>query len=233
MTDRTPTNRRFGFGLVLVFLGLIFLLDNLNLIPYDIAHYLFSWQGILLIIGTAFLISGKNRIPGVILISIGVLFLLPDILNYDWFRPRVYWPLVLIVVGLFLIARRQQQAAAPARTDENDMDVIDDMNIFGGGEVVLASKSFKGGESFAMFGGSTYNLTRSQLDPNGATLDIFAMFGGSTFIVPADWNVKVEVNAIFGGFADKRTPNEQSVNSDQKLVITGTVIFGGGEVKSF
>ena len=233
MREGRSPNKRFGFGLVLVLLGMIFLADNLDLIPRGIARHLFDWQGILIIIGSAFLISGKNRTPGIIMISVGVFFLLPEIFDYYWFRPRIYWPLILIIVGLILIARRQQQSGYPKRTPENEMDVLDDVSIFGGSEVVIASQNFKGGKSTAIFGGSTFNMTKAALDDQGATLDVFFMFGGSTFIVPAEWKVKVDVTAIFGGFSDKRTPTESAAAETKKLIVTGLVLFGGGEIKSF
>ena len=47
----TPTrNNRSGFGIVLIILGTLFLLRNLDLIPFNILNYMFSWQGILIII---------------------------------------------------------------------------------------------------------------------------------------------------------------------------------------
>ena len=60
------------------------------------------------------------------------------------------------------------------------------------------------------------------------------MFGGSTFIVPENWNVRVEVTSIFGGFADKRSLAADTViDNSRTLVIKGIIFFGGGEVKSF
>jgi len=58
-----------------------------------------------------------------------------------------------------------------------------------------------------------------------------ALFGGSSLIVPSDWNVKVEVFNIFGGYVDRRMSNQ--VDYNKTLVIKGVTIFGGGDVKSF
>ena len=61
------------------------------------------------------------------------------------------------------------------------------------------------------------------------------MFGGSTFIVPPDWNVRVEVTPLFGGFTDKRAASTQDTgvkDPRKELFITGFVMFGGGEVKN-
>jgi predicted membrane protein len=65
-------------------------------------------------------------------------------------------------------------------------------------------------------------------------LDTFSLFGGTTIIVPAGWNVKVEVVSVFGGFSDKRERMPNLVFDQEKtLQIKGVAIFGGGEVKSF
>ncbi len=64
-------------------------------------------------------------------------------------------------------------------------------------------------------------------------LNVTAIFGGSTIIVPRDWNVIMNVTPIFGGFSNKirREPN-LVVDQTRTLIIKGTAIFGGGEVKS-
>ena len=55
-------------------------------------------------------------------------------------------------------------------------------------------------------------------------------------LLPEDWIVKIKVQSFFGGFNDKRNYKIKDVNSDDtspRLIIQGTVIFGGGEIKSY
>jgi hypothetical protein len=56
------------------------------------------------------------------------------------------------------------------------------------------------------------------------------IFGGSKFIVPEDWDVKMEVTTVFGGFSDKRHRSIVVPDASRKLVIRGEAIFGGGEL---
>jgi hypothetical protein len=59
------------------------------------------------------------------------------------------------------------------------------------------------------------------------------MFGGSTIVVPADWDIKIDVVAVFGGFSDKRYKSKEIPGtSNKRLYIKGLVVFGGGEIKS-
>ena len=231
---RTGQDKRIGIGVVLIGLGGLFLLSNLGLIPWEIRHYLFSWQGILIIIGSAFLISKPDKMPGIILVSIGVFFLIPKILDVPWFSMSTFWPLVLIVIGIVFILRQRGQDPFLRSNKESDIDVLDDINIFGGGEVVISSQDFKGGKVTSIFGGANYNMISTKLAEPPVVIDVFAAFGGCTFEVPADWNVRVEVTSVFGGFSDSRKPSSQTVIDTTKvLIIKGTVLFGGGEIKSY
>jgi hypothetical protein len=61
------------------------------------------------------------------------------------------------------------------------------------------------------------------------------MFGGTTILVPEGWDIKIKVVSILGGFSDKHKGkiSDKENTNDNKLVIKGLVIFGGGEIKSF
>ncbi len=101
----TPTrNNRSGFGIVLIILGTLFLLRNLDLIPFNILNYMFSWQGILIIIGSVMLASRPDKSNGLVLITIGIFFMIPNIWHIPGFQMRTWWPLILIVLGLVIMA---------------------------------------------------------------------------------------------------------------------------------
>ena len=58
------------------------------------------------------------------------------------------------------------------------------------------------------------------------------IFGGTKIIVPAHWEVKSDMTAIFGGIDDKRAPSP-TVDHSKVLVLDGTSIFGGIELVSY
>lgn len=227
-------NKRLFPGLLLIVIGTLFLLENVGIIPYEVKRYVFSWQGWIIMIGSVFLITRPNKPTGLIMITIGFFFLIPEILDVN-FDAHIYWPVILILLGVFFLVRHQRSSDSPrADKGESQMDWLDDTSVFGGGDVVVTSENFRGGRATYIFGGSTVNLSKAKLNEGKAIIDIFAMFGGCTFIVPSDWNVRVEVTAIFGGFSDKRKPNpDTAIDMKKELVIKGTVLFGGGEVKNF
>ena len=81
-------------------------------------------------------------------------------------------------------------------------------------------------------GGTEINCSQAEITGR-VKLDITQIFGGTKLIVPAHWTIKSTVTSIFGGFEDKRSPS--GINSDpgKVLVLDGTTIFGGIEIKSY
>jgi predicted membrane protein len=230
-------NRRMGFGIVLIVAGLLFLLENLGLIHFELWHRLRQWEVILIVIGTVILISDPKRKAGWILIMIGAFFLLPDLFYIPWYSTKLFWPVILIAVGFIYMMRQRGHSHNTPQGEKPDgsMDFIDDTNVFGGGDVIITANNFKGGKITSIFGGGNYDLTNAKLSAEPTVIDFFAMFGGGNFTVPADWNVKTEVTAIFGGFSDKRKTTLDPGTSDptKELYIKGFVLFGGGELKSY
>lgn len=112
-------------------------------------------------------------------------------------------------------------------------DFLDEVNVFGGSERKIYSKSFRGGEITSIFGGSTYDMLDCELADGKNVLECVNIFGGSKLIIPSHWKVHLEVVSIFGGFADKRRSAPIAFDEKNKeLFITGVAIFGGGEIKS-
>jgi predicted membrane protein len=115
-----------------------------------------------------------------------------------------------------------------------DEDSIDDLSMFGGGQRMINSQNFKGGKVTSIFGGSQFNLKGASLAKGRNVIDVLCLFGGSKFIVPRDWDIKVEITSIFGGFSYKRNTDPNVVYDPSKqLVFKGVVIFGGGEVQDY
>ena len=66
-----------------------------------------------------------------------------------------------------------------------------------------------------------------------AYLDVDVAFGGVKLIVPPHWDLKIDVTNIFAGVEDKRMYPQTSTDPSKVMVIKGSIIFGGLEIKSF
>ncbi|MDZ7633001.1 MAG: LiaF-related protein [Bacteroidales bacterium] len=96
------------------------------------------------------------------------------------------------------------------------------------------TENFQGGKITSIFGGGEVDLTRSSLAPDENVIEITCIFGGTTIIVPESWNIILDVTPILGGFSDSRKiRGDVMKDNTRSLAIRGTVIFGGGEIKSY
>ncbi|WP_163709868.1 LiaF transmembrane domain-containing protein [Mangrovibacterium lignilyticum] len=226
-------NRGFFAGVVFIAIGAVLILQRLNLIPWSLSDILISWQMLLIAIGALAMMKG-NRVMGVILIGLGTFFILPELFDVPYEVRRLYWPAMLVLIGVALVYR--QRGSGPSShqgTEGRDFDEFDDFVIFGGREIFINSKQLKGGRSMSVFGGIEYDLRQATLSPQGAVIDCTCLFGGTGLKVPLDWNVRNEVSTIFGAFTDKRGDTFQQGQFDpsKTIVLKGITLFGGVEIK--
>lgn len=227
-----PSTRRKSlvFGSLLLGFGLAWLLRNFGMMSDPVAEVIFSWQMIVIAVGVINVANGTGRGFGMVLILVGGFFLLSDIYDLPITFRRAFWPSLLILVGVFIMFGSRRLLTKKHRSANEGDDFIEEVAVFGGGERMVHSRNLKGGSIVAVFGGSTLDLTDVELAPGEPVIEVVAVFGGSTIIVPRDWNVKIDVFNIFGGYSDKRL--RSTINFDKTIVIKGVAVFGGGEIKS-
>jgi predicted membrane protein len=242
-------------GLFLLAIGGVLLLNQMG---FPFPDWLFNWHVLLICIGL--FVGLRHQFHGTawfILICIGGFFLMKDYdptLQVD----RYIWPAVLIGVGLLIIMRphrgpwrdrrwhkgmmwddwKKDWKHGPSDPDNDyrrggytSEDFLDSTAIFGGSHKRVVSKNFKGGDVTSIMGGTEIDLT--QADISGTVrLDVTQIMGGTKIIVPAHWEVRSQVTAIFAGFEDKRQ-QPAVLNPDKVLILEGTSIFGGIELRNF
>jgi len=227
------SRNRLALGVLLVLIGLVFLLDNLRLIPYELSYFLLSWKTLLIALGVIFLVGKKNKTSGYILILVGGFFLLPDILDVSYYRWKSYWPVLLIALGILIIYRQRLKKPFRRSGDEDQADLIDDMMLLGGGERKVASQNFRGGKVTAILGGSEYDFSQAKLAEERCEIEVFFFMGGCNFTIPEDWTVTTEVTSILGGFSDKRKIDAAKIPDPRKVIhFKGLALLGGGELRT-
>ena len=227
-------NNRAIIGVVLVLLGLFLVLRNTGVFPDFIEDIIFSWPMLLLTIGLVITIgSSGSKTSGIIVMAVGAFFLIPQIFR-ETFDINMFWPSIFIIIGIVFIFSKRKGWNAVTTTSQVGDDYIDYVHVFSGGERQVVSDNFRGGKVSAVFGGSEIDLTQSKLAPGVSELEIACVFGGTTIIVPDNWNVKIEVVPVLGGFGDERKLHPgRTIDLSRQLIIKGAVVFGGGEVKSY
>ncbi len=232
----------FWVGAIILIIGSLLLLHRADLL--DFPYWFFSWKTLLIGLG---LIIGINKgfqgIGWLVMILIGAFFLIDDIPGFPYDIDRYAIPVGIIIVGAFIVARSvmgsTSREAKKARwggdgiitSDDGGEDYFDLTTVFGGNKRKVFSKNFRGGETTCVFGGADIDL--SQADINGTVvIDIVQLFGGVKLIVPSNWELKSDVTAILGGVDDKRQ-SLQAYSGNKKLILTGFVMFGGVDIKSY
>jgi predicted membrane protein len=229
----TTTNPRFRLtgqliaGLVLAALGILFTLDNLEILRAR--DFLRFWPAVLVVVGISQVVQARSSagmIGGSIWILIGGV-MLGERLNLiaNIFR---FWPLLLIAVGGYVVwqSLNRREATPGERSDR-----VSAVAVLGGVDRRVLSSSFAGGDVTAFMGGGKLDLRESTL-PAGAEalLDVTAMMGGFEIKVPESWNVIVDIVPFMGGYEDKtRHPADPSA---PRLRVRGFVMMGGVEVRN-
>ena len=240
-------SKGMALGLILVVLGGILLAVNFGYLSAGIKTVIFSWPMIFVVIGI-FQIFHRHYFSSFIMFAIGAFFLLPKIATtFPELFPgigsnfaTVYWPILLIVAGLFFLLslvfpKKWTKCCSHWDQKENFVferngnDLYDKNVVFGNVEHIFLDEEFPGGEINAVFGGVTLDLRKTKLAEGDTLLEVNAVFGGITLYVPGDWYVITKFDSVMGGFEDKRRIQEP-IDKTKKLIIKGSCVFGGGEI---
>lgn len=258
-TNYPRHNGRIFAGLFLLLVGAAFMMRELSF-PF-LPEWLFTWPMILIAVGIYSGIRHDFRNPGwLIMIIIGGIFLADQVdIGFNFHRFLV--PMIIIAVGFVMIVRprryrrdrwegrdwgnrgcQQPNPAPPAnptqpsagqgpQAQQFSQDFFDSTSVFGGIKKVIVSKNFRGGDITCFMGGCEVDLTQADMQ-SPAVIDVTQIFGGTKLIVPSHWQVRTEMTAIFGSVEDKRQ-QPLSADTGKLVILKGTSIFGGIEIKNY
>jgi hypothetical protein len=141
-----------------------------------------------------------------------------------------FWPVLVVLFGLSVLAGRLRSRAAPV-----DGSVVDAVAIFGGVERTATSRAFRGATLTALFGGAELDLRDAAIvdADRPARITATAVFGDVEVIVPREWRVDLDVLPILGGAEDdrpRRARDEGAAPGAVDLIVTGTALFGAVSV---
>lgn len=219
---------------VCIAVGGLALLRNLDLLSHTFYSFMVSWQMLLIVLGITAILK-KKLVPGVILISVGLFF----ILQYsNWGLPSL-WPLWLIIAGVAILLFRRpkrpsvfkQQASGNAGNGMGEGFVFTDVT-FGSAKHIVLEPCFRGASLDVTFGGLVLDLRRTCLEEKETYIEIDATFSGVELFIPPYWNVVSELNTTLSGFEDKRLYSHIDIDYGHKLIIRGDIIFGSIYIKS-
>lgn len=223
----------FAWGGVILFVGVVLLLDHLGVISAE-GLWRF-WPMILVLAGIVNILDECRRMWGVILLGAGILLELGqfNVVHVTW---ALLWPMLVISAGLMLMwgSIRARKSGAGKVASPTGPGALNEMAVFSGIEKRVSSKSFTGGRVVAMFGGVELDLWQAEIEGDTAVLHIDAIFGGVELRVPDMWVISSEGQGIFGGYSDSthQHPPSDPAAARKTLIIRGAAIFGGVEIRN-
>jgi hypothetical protein len=96
--------------------------------------------------------------------------------------------------------------------------------------VRVRSKELRSGRLTAVLAGVTVDLRGAVLSPEGATIHLQSALSGIEILVPADWEVDCQVDAVWSGVSQHRW-GSSSGEARPRLRIVGMVVAGGLSVR--
>ncbi len=225
---------RVIFGLGVIGIGTLALLDNLNAFGMPLLRTF--WPLVLVLFGLSRIVWPRHAgswLVGLALVIVGSVMTAQN-LDLVSIRLRDWWPVFIILAGasilvrgLFPHYRREAFVDTPSTLEHGDRIAID--GSFSAVRQQNDSRAFKGGRIDMTFGGVELDLRQAVIDGPEAVLDISARFSGVELRVPREWQVVVEISPTLGGVDDKTVP---PMNPTQRLVLRGDAMFGGVEIKN-
>jgi hypothetical protein len=218
-------------GLLVVGMGVLFLLDNLDILNFR--HAIGFWPLVFIVAGCAALFGNGPRsgnYMGGVLIAVGVLMILGR-LGFFYISWGTLWPLVMIALGGLVLYRSLgpervvRDGVAAGTSPDNVVDIV---AVLGGFERRVSAPDFRGGEITAVMGGCALDLREASIVKE-AVINVFTIWGGINIKVPPDWTVVLNGTPLMGGFSEKTA---RPPDGSKRLVITGYAIMGGVEVRN-
>lgn len=222
-----PSFTRIATGIIIAALGLGMLAANLGVLDMSLQELWLKWWPLLVIVGGVliFINDIKSYLWALVVVTMGVLWQLQnlDILAVNpW---QLFWPLVIVAVGLSIVLRPNSRAKYEvSKKDQDDVTAV-----LGGSDKKYTSDNYLGTTTTVIMGGNKLDLRKVTIKKQ-AVISATVIMGGLEIIVPRNVTVRNETNAVLGGVEDK---SEQEVGkSAPTLVISGDVILGGIEIKN-
>jgi predicted membrane protein len=233
MSREHRSGHRVVFGILVILVGTLALLDNLRV--FDAREVIQFWPMVFVVFGVLKMLQAREapgRVLGGALVAIGVAITLRN-MGYITLRWRDWWPVLLIAGGLFVIVngrfgRKDAKALGAVEFKSSDDAAVDVGVLMSGVNMANATTDFKGGRVSAIAGGVELDLRNASIQ-SGAVLDVFVFMGGIEIKVPGDWSVVCNCSPILGGVDNKTVP---PANATKRLVVTGQVVMGGVEVRN-
>jgi predicted membrane protein len=219
---------RILWGIVLIALGTVFALNELEIVSINI--FFDGWWTLFIIVPSVIgLLTEKDKTGNIITLLIGVGFLLAarDVFSFSTLF-KLCIPAIIVIIGFRLIigAFFKKPKYAPAKNSFNKGGKAHFV-LFSGTDANYSGEDFEGCSLTAVFGGIDAHIQNANID-HDVTINATTIFGGIDIYLPQNVNVEVSSASLFGGVENtrRRTPIENAPT----VYIKASAIFGGVDI---
>jgi len=230
MTEYRGHRGRYFWGVLIVIIGVLFLLDRMQIIGFwDVASK--CWPLLLVLIGLSTLFGSrfKNFLAGSLLLILGILFEMSELGILKDGVWHYIWPVAIILFGLWMILRPSIRRGFHPGTAAISEDELDISIIFNGLKRRVSSQAFRGGRISTVMGGVNLDLSGAKISGDRITIEISAVMGGVGLKVPKNWKLIIEASPVMGGIED-RTAQLHDDQTVATLLIRASTVMGGVEI---
>lgn len=242
--------RRFpsglAWGLVIIAVGSIFMLDQMGIIS---AHHIFQffWPVVFIFFGVEGVVfcTGPGRFWGSFLTLAGVILVLSNF-GYLHVRWSMFWPLAIILWGVWILSRSlggdSSWGSKWVRPLTFGVDVkpgyvsdaadLHSDAVFSSSHRRITSKNFRGGKLSAVFGEFKIDLTEADIEGDVAVIQLDAVFGSVEIRVPNTWLVTCQGAGVFGEYSDRTIHGQPLGPGAKRLFVKGGAVFGSVVIKN-
>jgi predicted membrane protein len=207
-----------------VAVGASFLLTNLNILPFSVG--IAEWWPMFIVVGGIVILLSdvKNYLWALLVIALGIIFQLKQLGVVSVNPWQLFWPAVIIVIGISIMMSRATPKQRIASHEREDITAV-----LSGSETRVQSKDYRGSRVIAVCGGAMIDLREVTIKKE-ATLDLFAFWGGIEIYCPKEVIVRNSTSVILGGVENATT--DTSIEDDAPILrIIGDVVMSGVEIK--
>jgi len=217
------------FGLLLATIGVIFTLDNLDIVRAR--HFLQFWPLAFVLLGVAQIVQARTpagTLGGAAWIFVGLVMLGRRLGFWDM-NVWDFWPLILVVIGGRIVWQAYGGDTGRGLAVDSGA-IVSGIAVMGGCDRKVVSSEFRGAELTAFMGGGKLDLREAAMADGQAVVKVLAVMGGFELLVPDTWNVIIEATPFLGGIDVKA---RTSLNpTAPRLIVRGFVMMGGLDIKN-
>lgn len=240
---------RLIFGIILVAIGALFLLDNFA-DAVNIGTVWQWWPMLLVLFGVWRLVADRFRslfLP-LLLIAIGGLLQLRKLEIIPGIDFATYWPIIPIVIGIAILAggitrgrrrrrreRNRNRQRERERGNRESANIIDaeSFTVFAGDSLDATlstdnrtmSGDFQSGSINIVMGSGELDLRGAYITAKPATMNVSIVMGEAKLRVPSDWNVQSNATNQMAETHDTRS-KEAYRSETPDLIIEGKITMG-------